>query len=163
MKEQILIETSVISYYTAPFSRDLVVAGHQEVTIEWWEKKKDLFECFISTFIFQEISRGNTRESEKRLKVVEELKILEEKEEIKRISEMYFLKMSIPERSKLDLFHLATATFYEMDYILSWNMKHIVNPTTKRIYEKINRENNWKSPNICTPEELLMEGPDELE
>ncbi len=61
MKPTVYIETSVISYLTAKPSRDLIVAGHQQITAEWWEQVRPQVECFVSPFVIQEVSRGDQK------------------------------------------------------------------------------------------------------
>jgi len=53
MRPTVYIETSVVSYLTAQVSRDLVVAAHQELTIEWWDKALPKFEPFVSPVVLE--------------------------------------------------------------------------------------------------------------
>ena len=59
MKPKIYIETTVISYYTSRQSRDLIIAGHQQVTSEWWDNQLDKFKPYVSEIVYTEISRGD--------------------------------------------------------------------------------------------------------
>jgi hypothetical protein len=59
MKQKLYIETSFVSYLTARPSRDLIVAGQQQVTREWWENRRSQFEIFISQLVIQEAEDGN--------------------------------------------------------------------------------------------------------
>lgn len=60
MKPTVYIETTIISYLTARPSRDLIVAGHQQITAEWWEDVRPKVDCFVSPFVIQEASRGDS-------------------------------------------------------------------------------------------------------
>ena len=66
-KQKVYIETSVISYFTAKPSRDLIVAGHQKITYDWWHKSKHKFDCYISEFVIDEINKGDPSAASKRL------------------------------------------------------------------------------------------------
>ncbi|MDF3822398.1 type II toxin-antitoxin system VapC family toxin [Leptospira sp. 96542] len=155
MKSRIYIETSVISYYTAKLSKDIRTLSRQETTIDWWEEEKSKFNCFISLAVIEEISRGNQDEAQKRLKASESIPILAEKVEIMTLAEKYFSKLNIPEKSKYDTIHIAYASFYEVEYLLSWNMKHISNPRTQSALIDLNLALNLKTPLLITPEALM--------
>lgn len=77
------------------------------------------------------------------------------KEEIKKIASIFFEQLKIPEKSRLDSFHLATASWYKMDYLLSWNCKHIVSGSVRRTLNEIKDELKIHIPTVCTPEELM--------
>lgn len=155
MKSRIYIETSVISYYTAKLSKDIRTLSRQETTIDWWEDELKKFDCYISLAVVEEISKGNPLESEKRLKAVQNMPILVDSIEIMALAEKYFSKLNIPEKSKYDTIHIAYASYYEVDYLLSWNMKHISNPRTQSALVDLNLELNLKTPLLITPEALM--------
>lgn len=54
MKKRVYIETSIISYLAGRPSRNLIVAAWQSLTIEWWEKRQNLFELFVSELVLEE-------------------------------------------------------------------------------------------------------------
>ncbi|MBM2816608.1 MAG: hypothetical protein HW421_3370 [Ignavibacteria bacterium] len=154
-KQKVYIETSVISYLTAKPSRDIVIAGHQKTTYDWWHKPRYKFDCFISEFVISEISRGDKNEAEKRLGIVKDIKYLEYNPEIERLGTIYFKLFNIPEKSKLDALHLAISVWYKIDYLLSWNCKHIANAIVNLRLREYNNKNNLYSPILCTPDELM--------
>lgn len=155
MKSTVYLETSVISYLTARMSRDLIVAAHQQITQEWWDNILPETGCFISPFVLDEISRGDPEAAKKRLNVVSTFSVLEVNEEIQLLADQYFEILEISEKARIDTFHLATASWHEMDYLLSWNCKHIASGRVKRIVAQINSELSIRTPVICTPEELM--------
>ena len=67
-KPTVYIETSVISYFTAKPSRDLIVAAHQQITNEWWENALPNYEVYDSTIVLDEISRGDANAVQSRLR-----------------------------------------------------------------------------------------------
>ena len=155
MKQTVYLETTVISYYTAKPSRDLIVAGHQQITTEWWEKSLPKFDCYISEFIIDEAERGDEEASKKRIDVVSQFPLLTVNDEIQKIAQTYFERLTIPEKARLDAAHLAIACYYKMDYLLSWNCKHIVSGKVRMKLQELNRIIQLHTPIICTPEELL--------
>ena len=59
MKPKAYLETTIVSYLAAAPSRDIVIAGHQQVTREWWDRR-DRFELFVSQAVVEEAARGDT-------------------------------------------------------------------------------------------------------
>ncbi|MFZ2655107.1 MAG: type II toxin-antitoxin system VapC family toxin [Victivallales bacterium] len=155
MKESVYVETSVISYLVARPSRDLVVAAHQQITREWWEKNLRNFDVYVSPYVIGEISLGNPEYAELRMKSISGFLELEITPMVEKLAEKYFKTLNIPEKAKLDCFHLAISAVHGIDYLISWNCKHIVNARVKRDLESVNFDLDIRSPMICTPEELL--------
>ncbi len=155
MNTTVYIESSVISYYTAKPSRDLIVAAHQQITLEWWEIVRPKINCFVSPFVIQEISRGNEEAAQKRINAISDFSVLELNREIQELAQKYFASLEIPDKAKLDASHIAVAVWHKMDYVLSWNCKHIVSGRIRKMLEEINDKLNIKTPVLCTPEELM--------
>ena len=155
MKPSVDIESTIISYLTARPSRDLIVAAHQQITVEWWEDVHPKVDSFISPFVNQEISGGDEEAAKKRIEAVKDLPVLEINDEIQKLAEKYFVALEIPEKARLDAAHLAVAVWHEMDYLLSWNCRHIVSGRVKKFLGEINTTLNIKTPILCTPEELM--------
>jgi hypothetical protein len=155
MKPTVYIETSIVSYLTARPSRDLIVAGHQQLTHEWWRKARPQVQCLISPYVIDEASQGDQQAAQKRLEAIAEFPILTLNEDIKALALTYQKAAQIPEKAKLDAFHLAFPAWYKIDYLLTWNCKHIANANVRKIIGNINRQLNIHTPIICTPEELM--------
>jgi hypothetical protein len=155
MKPTVYIETTIISYLTARPSRDLIVAGHQQLTHEWWDKVRPRVQCFISPYVIDEARQGDPQAAQKRLKAIEELPILAVNESTRELALTYLAATKFPEKARVDAFHLAFPVWYEIDYLLTWNCKHIANGNVRRIVEGINSQLNIRTPVICTPEELM--------
>lgn len=155
MKPAIYIETSVISYLTAQVSRDLVVAAHQQLTIEWWQNALPKFKPFISPVVLEEIAKGDPEAADRRKNSVAAFGILEVSPEVRDLAEQYFIAIDLPERARADAYHLALAVWHGMDYLVTWNCTHIAGGKVKRIVEIVNVGRGIGSPIICTPEELM--------
>lgn len=155
MKPTVYLETSVISYLAARPSRDLIVAGHQQITHDWWSTVRVKVDCFISEPVIQEAGRGDQEAAQKRLAITLGIPTLILNEEIKELALKYQAAAKILEKAKLDTFHLALPAWYKVDYLLTWNCKHIANGNVRRIVENISKQLNIHTPTICTPEELM--------
>lgn len=154
-KPKVYIETSVISYYAGNPSRDLIILAHQHLTTMWWEKALPKVELYISEFVRTEIIKGDQTASKKRLEACKLFSVLATSPELESLAEDYFRKLQLPAAAKLDAYHIACATIYQLDYLLTWNCAHIANATLKKQIEKINESFGFETPVICTPEELL--------
>ncbi len=155
MKPTVYIETTVISYLTARPSRDLIIAAHQQVTLEWWDMALPHFDVFISPIVLEEISRGDTQAAKLRLERVSSFPLLEVLPEVRNLAESYFSAIDIPEKAKADSYHLALAAWHGMDFMISWNCTHIVSGRVKKIIEEIDYSYGIRTPIVCTPEELM--------
>jgi hypothetical protein len=156
-KQKVYIETSVISYLTSKPSRDIIIAGHQRITQDWWKNSKNKYELFISQFVIDEVGKGDKSAAIKRLSIAEKIPMLKFVEEVKYLAFRYLELLEIPEKSINDAFLLAIAVWNEIDFLLSWNCKHISNAHVSYKVNKYNKENSLFVPILCTPFELMEE------
>jgi predicted nucleic acid-binding protein len=154
---KVYIETSVISYLTARPSRDIVIAGHQQVTCDWWETATERFHLVTSQLVIQEASVGDKYLAEKRLDVLEPIELLAISTEAIALAELLINKGPIPKKAVEDALHIAIAVTNGIDYLVTWNCKHIANAIMRSSIEKICRSQNYEPVTICTPEQLLGE------
>ncbi|MGA1367456.1 MAG: type II toxin-antitoxin system VapC family toxin [Blastocatellia bacterium] len=150
----IYIETSVVSYLAARPSRDIIVAAHQQLTLDWWENQRHQDDHFISQIVLEEAQAGDRQAAEKRLAVLENMPLLEIDESVIRLAETLVQSHAIPIKAVQDALHIAVACINGMDYLLTWNCKHIANAKMRSKIEQVCREEGYVAPIICTPEEL---------
>lgn len=155
MKAKIYIETSVISYLCARPSRDLIVAANQEVTREWWERDRGRYDCYVSALVLEETSAGDVVAAAKRRAAIADLKELAADAVSASVAGALLARTRLPKRVTDDLAHIATATVYGMDYLLTWNCAHIANPHWQPKVMAVLRELGYDAPVICTPQALL--------
>jgi len=151
----VYIESTVVSYATARPSRDLVVAGHQQVTLDWWENTLPLCDPFVSPVVIEEVARGDADAAKLRLEKIADFPVLELTNEARELAGVYFARLHIPEKARGDAYHLALATCHGMDFLVSWNFAHILAASVKAIVQDINASRAVRTPIICTPEELM--------
>ena len=72
MKPNVYLETSIPSYLTAWQSRDIVVAGNQETTKEWWDNRNQ-FELYVSALVIQEAKAGDPNAAKRRLELLDDI------------------------------------------------------------------------------------------
>lgn len=153
-RPSVYVETTVISYLTNRLSRDLVVAGHQQFTQDWWLSARQAYELYVSAAVVREISQGNEEAAFRRQQILKDVTILEAGEEVRELASSYVEQQIIPQKAFEDAVHLAVAVLTGIDYLVSWNCKHIVNPVIKGKIKDFNDSLGLKTPYICTPLEL---------
>lgn len=157
MKKTVYIETSIPSYLTARPSRDVRAAAWQQITTEWWDSARKDFNIFTSELTIVEASAGNPEAAERRLRVLQEIPKLVIDEEVQELAELLISKGGIPTSAEADALHVAVAAVHRIDYLLTWNCRHIDNAKKKPIIRSICIEAGYLYPEICTPMELLPE------
>lgn len=155
MKSKVYIETSIISYLTARLSRDLVIAGHQQITQDWWEFRRKNFDLYISQLVVSEAGRGDKEASEKRLSVLRDIPLLQFNDRITVFAQKIVSGKIMPEKAAADAVHIAVATIHKIDYLVTWNCSHIANAELRSRISKLGMECDYEIPVICTPEELM--------
>ena len=153
--ESVYIETTVISYLVSRPSRDILVAAHQQTTNEWWNSRRQGFECFISQIVIDEIQAGDREAAEERMKEIGAFAVLEATIEAERLTETIIEAGAIPKRAVRDAAHIAVAAVNDIDYLLTWNCRHLANAQIIRRVSVICNTRGYSMPVICTPEELM--------
>ena len=151
----VYIETSIISYLTARVSRDLIVAGHQQMTEEWWSIQKSRFQLWASELVVEEASAGDANAAAERLKVLNTIEMLDITEEAGFLATALIERGSLPAKAAADALHIAIAAVNNVDYLLTWNCKHIANAEMRPVIESVCRNMGFTPPILCTPEELM--------
>ncbi len=156
IKPSVYIETTIPSYLVGRPSRDVIVFAHQELTWTWWTKYRKYFSLYTSEFVLDEIANGDQVISSKRLETLEKVELLDLDDEIRKLAAIYLQKLSIPNSAATDTLHIACAVFHKIDYMLTWNCKHLANASIRRHLQAINHGLGLSTPDLCTPEELLI-------
>jgi hypothetical protein len=153
----VYLETTIPSYLTSRPSRDLIIAGHQQITREWWVRRRDAFQLYLSQLVIDEVSAGDPAVARERLKTVRDLPLLDITPEVTDLASRILASGKIPRKAAADAAHIAIAAVHRMDFLVTWNCVHIANATNARALALICREHGCDCPVICTPEELMGE------
>jgi len=155
MKPKVYVETSVISYLTARPSRDVVVAGHQQTTREWWRTCRDRFELVASQIVLGEAAAGDPEAARERVAVLGELDLLAVTTEATTLARQLVKSTVIPAKAAQDAMHLSVAVTNGVAYLVTWNCRHLANALLRTRIEEACRAAGYEPVVICTPEELL--------
>jgi predicted nucleic acid-binding protein len=154
MKGSVYIETTVPSYY---FEERNQLQFQRNVTKDWWENEKNNYNLYTSEIVFAELEAGEYRNKDEILNLIYDLSRLEVNEEIKEIVEIYLKNYLMPKKHVGDAFHLAIASYYKMDYLLTWNCEHLANVNKERHIRIVNEKCDLVTPHIITPLQLITE------
>ncbi|MFZ2658559.1 MAG: type II toxin-antitoxin system VapC family toxin [Victivallales bacterium] len=154
MKRKIYIETSVVSYLVSRPSKDVVVAGHQAATRDFWESIRN-YDVFISDIVVQEAADGNETQAKMRLEALSGIPVIEIDDHVKTLAKKLIQGRAVPEKFIEDAFHIAVAAKHGMDVIVTWNFSHINNPFTRMMVRQIIENNGFACPEICSPDEFM--------
>ncbi|MBN3884023.1 MAG: type II toxin-antitoxin system VapC family toxin [Nostoc sp.] len=157
MSETVYIETSIVGYLTARPSNNLILMANLEATREWWDTRRDQFMLYISQVVLDEVARGDTEIATKRLEIVRDFPLLEVSEAVQNLAAQFIAKSSLPPKAADDALHIAAATVYGLDYLLTWNCKHIANAQIQKKLAQISLDAGYELPTLCTPYELMGE------
>lgn len=149
------VETSVISYLTARPSRDLITAARQQVTHEWWARRRSHFTLYLSQVVLGEAAAGDPAAAAERLARVGGISLLNVSDAATVLARRLQDLAAFPARSAVDALHVAVATVHGMDYLLTWNLRHIANAEQRPLIDRTCRAAGYRPPVICTPDELM--------
>ena len=154
MKPTIYIETTIPSYYhNVRKDSDLVVLS--QWTREWWDKSQHEFNLLTSAAVVDELSRGSHPLKTEKLAMLEGLPLLPITKVVTDVAQVYVARKAMPADPKGDALHLALASVYKCDMLLSWNCRHIVNYQKAGHLKQLNSELGLPTPMLLTPLELL--------
>ncbi len=159
MPLNVYLETTVVSYYTADPSRDLVIAGRQESTREFWKQLGQELAPYVSALVIQEARRGDADYAKKRMEAIQAMPVLELTAACQTLAQRLIDKHGIPQEEPEDALHIAIATMNGMDALVTWNFSHINNPFTRMRIRRIIEQAGYHTPEICSPEEFTGEAP----
>ena len=157
IKPKVYIETTVVSYLVARPSTDATLGARQRVTQQLWENYSDNFEFVVSDVVITEIRQGNEIAAQRRIDALAGLTVLELSPEAIILALELINAGVIPPHSLPDAQHIAIAVVNGIEYLTSWNYKHIVNETKRQHIDRVCQVAGYQPTILCTPAELIEE------
>ena len=150
MQKRIYIETTIPSfYYTLRTDEDSL--AKKRWTRQWWAEHAQRSILTSSVAVITELRRGRNKATRDRIRLLEGLELFEGNNEIDQITQFYIDRLVMPRDPLGDAFHLAIASFHQVDVLLTWNLAHIANPNKLEVIVQINRELGLPTPELTTP------------
>lgn len=153
----VYIETSIVSYLAANPAGDPVTAANQRLTHRWWNERRHEYALITSQTVLDEAVQGDPAMAARRMAVLTPLPIVESNAPVEALAEELRRRVPLPPQAWTDAVHLALAAYYGLAHLLTWNCKHIANPHLARRIHEICRASGYRTPDLCTPREMLGE------
>ncbi|MFM8364862.1 MAG: type II toxin-antitoxin system VapC family toxin [Verrucomicrobiota bacterium] len=154
------IETTIPSYYVARSSLNLLQASRQASTRVWWDGGCSGFDLFTSLEVIDEVSEGDQEMARLRLALLEKANQLSITDEVGIVAKMLVDGGLVPPKAASDAIHIAVASVHRMDYLVTWNFKHIANPFLRDRLRASIHDAGYHLPVMCSPDELLENNED---
>ena len=157
IKPKVYIETTVISYLVARPSSDVTATARQQASRQLWEEYSDNFEFLISDIVISEAIGGDAEAAQRRRDALTTLTILHLTPAADAFARHLIDTGAVPGTSLPDAQHIAIATVHSIDYLVSWNYRHIVNEVKRQHINEVCRDAGYQPTTLCTPTELIEE------
>lgn len=154
-KPKVYIETTVVSYLAARLSRNATIAARQQTTQQFWHEHADRFDFIISDAVLDEVEEGDKTLAQRRIHLLRPLTVLETTPAVIQFAQKLLDLGAVPQSSQTDAKHIAIAAVYEVEYLATWNYKHIANAHKRQHIEQVCRESGFRPAIICTPAQLI--------
>jgi hypothetical protein len=162
VRPTVYVETTIVSYLVGWLSRnDLQVAAHQELTRRWWTTRRSDFELFASSLVVDEASDGDPILAAERLRFLADVTLLRVTGHAHKLKLELLRRTQIPQKAENDALHIAIAAVHGIEFLATWNCRHIANAVTLPLIYDVCRAEGYEPPLVCTPHELLGESYDE--
>ena len=157
MKPLLYLETTIPSYLTSKPIRDLIVAARQQITLDWWLRRRRNFQVFVSQIVLDEATEGDHQAATARLSAMKGLPLLAINEEVISLAQMLLKEKAVPKKATRDAGHIAVSAVHGMHFLLTWNCAHLANAEIFEAVDTVCAMAGYKCPILCTPTELLGE------
>jgi predicted nucleic acid-binding protein len=151
----VYLETTFIGHIAGRLHSDPVIAARQRVTRNWWSTDAAKYDVCISQLVLDECAAGDPAAALERLEVVKGLILIETSFDVDALAAALIAGKAIPASEPRDAFHIAIAAVNGIEYLLTWNFKHIANAALRGRINSVCREAGFEPPIICTPDELM--------
>lgn len=155
MTETVYVETSILGYLTARSTKNLILAANMEVTKDWWKLRRNSFTLYTSEAVLDEAKRGDPEIAAQRLRMLRNFPFLALDQDVQGLAAQFLARSNLPPKAEVDAIHIAAATVHGMDYLLTWNCRHIANAQIQGKLAEISLDCGYVLPVLCTPNELM--------
>lgn len=151
----VYLETTIPSYLASRLSSFMIVAAQQLITRDWWDDARFGYDLYVSEAVLEECRAGDPKQAAIRTDLVQGIPVLAITDHIISLTSIYQKLLDIPDKSKVDALHLAFAVGYEIDYLLTWNCRHLAHGEVRTRIHRYSQSKGLHEPMIVTPQELM--------
>ena len=153
--DTVYLETSIISYLRQKPSSRVITAARQLLTHRWWNNERTNYQLVASQYVIDEVSAGDSLLATDRLLALDGIPLLPNSPEVSKIAQEIMRRAILPPKAQVDALHIAAVAHYRVQYLLTWNCKHLANAKIVPRIQSVLTDWGIPIPIICTPEELL--------
>lgn len=153
-KPTVYVETTVIGHLVGRIHPNPVIAGRQTVTRAWWTSAAQDYSMLVSQLVADECAAGDADAAAERLAALDGLTFVDASDESDDLSRQLMAAGAIPTSEPRDALHIAIAATNGVQYLVTWNFKHIANAVVRDLIENVCRDCGNEPPTICSPDEL---------
>ena len=154
--DTIYVETTVIGNVAGRLHPKPSIADRQQLTRDWWADAPSRYRVFVSQLTLDECSAGDPAAAAERLEVVRNIPLLDQGRDAETLAALLIERCAVPRTEPRDALHIATAAVHGVQFIVTWNFKHILNPHLQSRISDTCRQAGYVPPTICTPEQLKV-------
>jgi len=154
--QSVYLETTVVGHLAGRLHPVAAILVRQQTTREWWNSADTRYRLFVSDLVLAESGDGDSDAARERLEVVDGIDVLRTTDAANDLAASLLAAHAVPETEPRDALHIALAAINGINYLATWNFKHIMNPSTQHLIDAVCRNSGIESAVICTPEQLLM-------
>ena len=155
MKPRVYIETSVVSYLTARLSRDVMVLSNQLATRAWWVNAEERYSLVTSELVIWEARQGHPEAASRRIDALDHVPLLEVSDAADTLSRKLVSQHAMPSTALHDATHVSLAVVNGVEFLATWNSRHIANPMTILRINAVCRDAGYEPVIVCTPSQLM--------
>jgi hypothetical protein len=153
--DTVYLETTVVGMIASRDHPDPLILARQIVSRRWWSTAPTIFNLRVSDLVIAECNVGDSDAAAERLAIIDAVLLLPPNDAAESLTNALIAGKAVPDSEPRDAAHIALAAVYRMDFLVTWNFKHILNPHTQHVIDKICRDNGFEPATICTPEQLV--------
>ena len=151
----VYVETSIVSYLRQRPSSQVIMAARQLLTHKWWDEERGNYELVTSQYVLDEVSAGDPNLAAERLESLHGIPLLPLDLQVPVIADEIMSRAILPPKASIDALHIAMVAHYRIQYLLTWNCKHIANAKILPRIHDVLTNFGIPIPIICTPEEMV--------
>jgi hypothetical protein len=130
------------------------------LTREWWELHRSRYDLYTSEVVLEEAADGDAVMAQVRLNLLAGIPLLDIHDQVTDLAEELIQKAILPSVAAREAIHIASAAVHHMQFLLTWNCKHIANPHMRERIRTCCSRHGVDLPVICTPEEFIGDDDD---
>jgi predicted nucleic acid-binding protein len=153
--KSVYLETTVIGHVAGRLHREARILSRQTTSREWWKTAPFRYRLLASDLVIAECTAGDSEAGRERASLLADVELLATDFETEGLARRLIANRAIPASEPRDAAHIAIAAVNGVDYLVTWNFRHIMNPATQHLIDAVCRESGYEPATICTPEQLL--------